>query len=268
MGELTCSKNSKLAWIPQIYNVIMMHDVFHDASAMWIALCHEWHMSTLLMMPKKCAVSVNMWKANHFGGYICICWNLNLGIIWKVDMTTQTTTTMRCRGRARGLVAVWEEERRARNKWLLQNHLLPRCSRAETLEILKNMVTGYAQRPGGGNSKVGAPCLEGCPCDLESIRTKWKHTSPHPQGGESTLRPPISWPQCLGRGHSIPPSIELSPPMPTDSSSPPMVPTLSPVSSSDLDTGSSGPPSLETITRPESSYEASISSDTEWTQCN
>ena len=107
-------------------------------------------------------------------------------------MTTQTTTSMRCRGRARGLVAMWEEERRARNKWWLQNHLLPGCGRAVTLEILTNMITGHAQRPGGGNAKVGAPVLEGSPCDLESVMTKWRHTSPHSQGEESTLRPPIS----------------------------------------------------------------------------
>ena len=155
-------------------------------------------------------------------------------------MTVQTTTP--CRGRARGLVAVWEEERRARNKWWLQNCLLPRCSRAETFEILTNMVTRHGQRPGGGTSKVGAPVLEGSPCDLESVRTKWRHTSPHPQGGESTLRQPISWPWCLGRGHHIPPSIAPLLSMPVDSSSPPTVPPLLPVSSSDSDTDSSGPP--------------------------
>ena len=120
-----------------------------------------------------------------------------------------------------------------------------------------------AKDQGVGNSKVGAPVLEGSPCDLESVRTKWRHTSPHPQGGESTLRQPISWPQCLGTGCGIPPSIEPPPPMPTDSSSPPMVPPLLPVSSSDSDTGSSGPPSLVSITGPESGYEASISSNTE-----
>ena len=62
-------------------------------------------------------------------------------------MATQTTTPVRCRGRARGLVAVWEEERRARNKWWLQNCLLPRCGRAKTLGMLTNMVSRHAQRP-------------------------------------------------------------------------------------------------------------------------
>ena len=79
---------------------------------------------------------------------------------------------------------------------------------------------------GGGTSKVEAPVLEGSPCDLESVRTKWRHTSPHPQEGESTLRQPISWPWCLGRGCHIPPSIEPPLPMPTDSSSPPTAPLL------------------------------------------
>ena len=177
-------------------------------------------------------------------------------------MTTQTTTATGCRGRARGLVAMWEEERRARNKWWFQNYLLPRHGMAETLEMLTNMVTGHAQMP-GRNSKVGAPVLERSPCDLESVRTKWRHTSSHPQVGESTSRPPISLPQCLGRGCGIPPLIEPPLPMPTDSSSAPTVPPLLPVSSSDSATGSLGPPSLESITRPESGYEVSISSDTE-----
>ena len=91
--------------------------------------------------------------------------------------------TNKMQGPGQGTNSSVEEEKRERNKWWLQNHLLSRCSRAETLEILTNMATRHDQRPGGGTSKFKASVLEGGPCYLGSVRTKWDILATIPNEG-------------------------------------------------------------------------------------
>ena len=50
-----------------------------------------------------------------------------------------TMTPLRCRGRARGIVSVWEGEQRQQ---LQINNYLPRHGRAETLKILTDQRLG------------------------------------------------------------------------------------------------------------------------------
>ena len=94
------------------------------------------------------------------------------------------------------------------------------------------------KRPGDRQQTTDKMKIENC--HMESIWTQWQQL--------------VTWPKCLGRGiHLTLPSSTRSvvkPPSPVPSSS-----------SSD----SSGPSSLESMTEPESGYEASISSspDTE-----
>ena len=143
-----------------------------------------------------------------------------------------TMTPSRCRGRARGMVSVWEREQRQ----LLQiNNCLPGCSRAETLKILADQRLGDQQ----STHILGK----------ESIKTKWRQAGPHSE--EPPQRQPVSGPKCLGR------DICIALPSPSMSLDHPLSPFLSPSSSSNSKTGSSGSPSLEPITRPKSSYEAS-----------
>ena len=95
---------------------------------------------------------------------------------------------------------------------------------------------------------------------MESTRTRWRQASPHSQGEKPPLRQPCLWPKCIGWGVCITPPEEPLLPIPLEH---PIPPVLSPPSSPDSDTGASGSPSLEPIMGPGSSYEASISSDTE-----
>ena len=76
----------------------------------------------------------------------------------------------------------------------------------------------------------------------KSIRTQYHQLGPCPEALPKQL--PETWPKCLERG--VPLKCESQPPSPALSST-----------SSD----SSGPPSLESISEPESRYEASISSN-------
>ena len=56
-------------------------------------------------------------------------------------MTTHDNKLAKCRGRARGLLAVWEEERREKNRCWMNTCPTPGCGRAETLKLLTDMVT-------------------------------------------------------------------------------------------------------------------------------
>ena len=76
--------------------------------------------------------------------------------------------------------------------------------------------------------------------DTESTRTRYCQMSP--QMEETPQRLPTTWPKCLGKGAPV---CSFQPPLPTPSST-----------SSNL----LQPPSLESLTEPESGYEASVSS--------
>ena len=118
--------------------------------------------------------------------------------------------------------------------------------KGETLEILPE------RRPGDQQQTSDQSGIKNC--HMESICTWWQQLEPHLE--EPSQRQPMTWPRCLGRG------IHLN--LPT---SPKSVAQPIPSSSS---SDSSGPPSLESITEPESGYEVSVSSasDTEWEKSN
>ena len=77
-------------------------------------------------------------------------------------MATDETKPPRCRGRARGLIAVWREE--IKGKLRVNNYLLPGCGRAETLQILTDMATRI--RPRDIPSKASTQVLEERPCTM------------------------------------------------------------------------------------------------------
>ena len=146
-------------------------------------------------------------------------------------------------------MSVWEEKRRKqnRNRLWINTCLPPRCSRAEMLKILTDMAIQNEWRPGQGPSQdlergVIPLDADNKPCNLESVCTWSRTPSLRLQESEPPMRWPIAWPKCLGRG------LPHAPP------TPPSILT----SSSESD--SSSLPFLESITEPESSYEASDSS--------
>ena len=200
------------------------------------------------MTSRESAASVIVWKTDHLKKTKDALAYLKLDL----DMAMDENKPTKCRGRARGIIAVWEEGRR--EKLQINNYLLPGCGRAEILQILTDIATGM--RPGNRSSKACAEALEESPCTIKSTRTHWIQAGPHPQEGESPQRQPVSWPKCLGRGFCIEPSL----PMPI---APPLLPVPSPDPSSNSDKGSYGLPSLESITGPDSSYESSTSSGTD-----
>ena len=165
-------------------------------------------------------------------------------------MTTQDKKPARCRGRARSLILVSEEERWEKNRLWVTNYPTPGWGRAETLSILTKWVEwalGWGQRQPLNVGRGLTIPNDTNQYNLEPVRTWGRTLSPCPQGFLcSPLWWPVSWPKCLGRGFP--------------STSPPnSSPILSPTSESN----SSGPPSLESITGPEFSYEASSSSSME-----
>ena len=87
---------------------------------------------------------------------------------------------------------------------------------------------------------------------MESTQTQQQQMGPHAE--ETPKRLPRTWPKCLGR------VVCMNPPPPPRIEAHPPSSTLSTTSSN-----SSGPPSLESLTELESSYEESVSSslDTE-----
>ena len=116
------------------------------------------------------------------------------------------------------------------------NRYLPRKSRGATLAIMAEM----DQCPG---RRLGVDKETHCNLDhrdVESTRTQYHQMSP--RNKEAPQRLPTTWPQCLARGA---PTCSFRPPSPTPSST----------SSNLLE-----PPSLESLTKPESGYEALVSS--------
>ena len=81
-------------------------------------------------------------------------------------MNTVTMTPFRCRGRARGIVSVWEGEQKQQ---LQINNYLPGWGRAETSKILVDMTEKEDQRLGDKQSTQ----VLGDPCHMESVWTKW-----------------------------------------------------------------------------------------------
>ena len=94
----------------------------------------------------------------------------------ELEITTHDNKLTKCRGRARGLVAVWEEERREKNRCWMNTCLTPGCGRAETLKLLTDMVTKNEQKPGIIHSQALGrgfitPDTNNKPCNLDSVWT-------------------------------------------------------------------------------------------------
>ena len=102
--------------------------------------------------------------------------------LWNLEMTTQDNKPVTCRGRSRGLILVWEEERREKNRLWLNTCLISGRGRAETSKALTDMVTKNEQRPGGGWVQAAGRGLTPNPCNLEPVRTQGKTLCSHLQG--------------------------------------------------------------------------------------
>ena len=142
---------------------------------------------------------------------------------------------------------MWEETRMEQNRLWTSTCLTLGHGRAVTLALLCKMVAQNTHIPGPRHPQP----MEGDFLGINDgpITTRTQNAGPHPQGVDPSFRHPISWPKCLGRG--------------LPAASPPFEPTPS-SSLTSSNTDSSGPPSLESVTRPESRYEASpLSSNTE-----
>ena len=164
----------------------------------------------------------------------------------------QLVTSM---GRVRGLVAVWKEAGRRRDRiWLNACPTLVH-GRAATLALLSEMVAQNAtRRPGDRNLHPMGRGLAGVTSNTSGPspsmgRVRAKNPGPHPCIVDPPLQIPHSWPQylCRCRYHlpalPSPPFAEPAPPRP-------------PSHESDTDS-TSGSPSLETVMGSESGYEAS-----------
>ena len=120
--------------------------------------------------------SVITWKVNHLEKTKDTLAYFKL----ELDMAMSETKPTKCRGRARGIKAIWEDG--TREKLWINSYLLPGCSRAEMSQILTDMATGRS--PGNRSSKACAEALEEGPGTMESTRTQWRQAGPHPWEGE------------------------------------------------------------------------------------
>ena len=110
------------------------------------------------MTLRECAASVIVWKTNHLKNTKDALAYLK----WELYMAIDKNKPTKCWAKARGIIAVWEEERR--EKLQINSYLPPRCGRAKMLQILTEMATGM--RPGNRSSKACAEALEESPCTM------------------------------------------------------------------------------------------------------
>ena len=152
----------------------------------------------------------------------------------------------RCRGRARGLIAIWEEMGEGRNRIWMSVGQTPGHGRAATLALMSEMVAQNATRTPGPQSQLMGRGFVGVmnnitnPFPMSMGRARSRKPRPHPSG-EAPRHPLNSWPQCLCHCRHPLEDIHPNP------------------SSSKSEDSTSCPPSLESITGPKSGYEASCS---------
>ena len=143
--------------------------------------------------------------------------------------------------RGRGLLVVWQREL---EKKLQINWYLPGQSRGATLEIMAEMDRRPGHRPGTMDYHKTCDNSDQDSGDTESLRTQYHPMGPHPEATPQHV--PKTWSKYLGRAAPFKFETRLPSPAPSSTSS-----------------ESSRPLSLESVTKPKSSYEASISSDTD-----
>ena len=136
--------------------------------------------------------------------------------------------------------------RERRNRIWVSVNLTPGYGRVATLALLSEMVAQNTTRiPGPRSHPMGrrfVGVMNNNPFPMSMSRARSRNPGLHPSG-ETPLHLPNPWPQCLC--HCSCP-LEDIPPNPN-------------LSSSESEYSTSSPPSLESITGPESGYEASYS---------
>ena len=105
------------------------------------------------------------------------------------------------RGRARGLIAVWEEMQQMRNRIWLHACPTPGHGRVATVALLSEMVTQNTIRAPGPRSHLMGRGLAGITSnanDPSPSRDRARNRNPgHHPHVEAPLCLPYSWPQCL-----------------------------------------------------------------------
>ena len=121
-----------------------------------------------------------MYIAWEVVGYVII---LSLELFETSEMT-DFKTMMKGKGKARGIVAVWERERQEKVKKKLVSVPLG-FGRVQALQALVEMTaTQLVVRP-----SIQIQGVKGSSNTTESIRTQWRWTSPHPLEGEPFRTP-------------------------------------------------------------------------------
>ena len=221
-------------------------------SFMIFMLCkwhHECHILTLNYITESVALICGSHKTSVEGFVKIMGFNkmtdCNLG---PGDNQLVTST-----GRVRGLLAVWEEARRRKDRIWLIACLTPGHGRATTLALLSEMVVQKLSEHqildmGRGLAGITSNTNDTSP---SLGRARSRNPRPHPHV-ETPLCLPYSWPQCLCKCRcDLPPQPDppcADPPQPD------------PLVLSQTKFNETGPPSLDTVSgpdSPQSGYEAS-----------
>ena len=176
----------------------------------------------------------------HFGR---IVWNYLIYNIQKYGWHSRNPTKDAWEGKGT-LISM---EKRIRMK-ITYKQVFSWTEQGATLEIMAEMDWHPGHRPETANYPMTSDTFDKDNGYTESTRTLYHQMNPHPEVIPQWL--PNTWPKCLGRGAPL--HCNSWPPSPTPSST---------------SSNSSGPPSLESLTKPESGYEAmkssTMSSDTD-----
>ena len=174
---MNSSKNRTVAWLPQflmshhLWYVCYIHDIMNIT--FWLFSLHHWKVQHRFSAHRR-----EMWKVlwNIMGFNTIMDWNLGPGDI-------QIVTSM---GRVRGLVAVWEEARRKRDRIRFSTCPTLDHGRATTLALLSETVAQNAtRRPGDRNLHSMGRKLAGITSNTNGLtpsmgRARARNPGPHP----------------------------------------------------------------------------------------